>query len=456
MGKPKNNAIRPHKTSPVQLIVFSFVIIILTGTLLLMLPLSSNSGAATPFTDALFTATSATCVTGLTVVETLTHWTLFGQLVILILIQLGALGFATLFTFIALAFKSRLGLRDLQLVQESSGANGLDGLVRVLRITVGVTFICEAVGALFLMMSFVPEFGARGIYISIFMSVSAYCNAGFDILGPEKASVSAYNGDPVVILTLTSLTIIGGLGFIVMADVYNIIFKKNNRTRLSTHSQVVLISAAVLTAIGALIIFIFEYNNTLSELSLGEKLGAAYFQSVSARTAGFYSVDLKSMHSYTKLIYVLLMFIGAAPGSTGGGVKTTVIVVIIMTVICVMRGEEDTVIRGRRVSRNAVYKALSILSLGLLIVVIVTFSIIICMGDKNVSSIDALFEATSAFATTGSSCSLTPSLPLIPKLTVTLTMFIGRVGPLSLSLAISGNKKNTGDAILPGANIIVG
>lgn len=226
MGKPKNNAIRPHKTSPVQLIVFSFVIIILTGTLLLMLPLSSNSGAATPFTDALFTATSATCVTGLTVVETLTHWTLFGQLVILILIQLGALGFATLFTFIALAFKSRLGLRDLQLVQESSGANGLDGLVRVLRITVGVTFICEAVGALFLMMSFVPEFGARGIYISIFMSVSAYCNAGFDILGPEKASVSAYNGDPVVILTLTSLTIIGGLGFIVMADVYNIIFKK--------------------------------------------------------------------------------------------------------------------------------------------------------------------------------------------------------------------------------------
>ena len=444
------------KSSPVQWIVVSFIIIILTGALLLSMPFSSQTGESTAFIDALFTSASATCVTGLVVFDTLTHWSLAGELIILGLIQLGALGFVTLFTFVTLTFKNKLGLRDVQLIQETTGFLGKGSIVSILRIAVLFTFSCEFLGALLLMTRFVPEFGTRGIYVAVFMAVSSYCNAGFDILGPEKASLSTYNDDPVVIYTLSLLTIIGGLGFIVINDLRTAYLTKD-KTPLSLHSKIVFITSAALLIIGFFGFLIFEWDNTFYGFSFGEKINAAFFQSSCTRTAGFASINLDDMHIYTKFLYIAFMFIGAAPGSTAGGIKTTVFVVMVMTVVCVMSGREDTIIGKKRVHRGVVYKSLAIVALALCVILVTTFVLIVSQGEDNISPINALFEAVSAFGTTGSSCNVTSSLNTLSKAFVIFTMFVGRVGPVSLSLAITSKRRGDSlNTILPEANLIVG
>lgn len=441
-----------RNTSPIRMIAISFLILIITGAILLTLPISSESGTFTNPVDALFTATSASCVTGLVIYDTETHWSLFGEIVIIALIQIGGLGMITFVTFFTILFKRKLGFRDLSLARETTGSESARGARTLLKAIVGITLICELIGALLLAFRFCPDYGfAKGMYTSVFLAISAYCNAGFDILGPEMASMSTFNGDFLVSSVICGLVIIGGIGFIVYIDVFNHFKTKQS---LMTHSKIVLIGVLVLLISGTVLFLALEWNNTLTDMSFFEKLNAAFMQSVFARTAGFFSVPLNELHKYTKIILMVLMFIGGAPGSTASGVKITAVTVLIFTILCVMRGKENTEIDNHKVTHTAVYKALTIVACGF-VVVFFTLSVILFSSGEAFSTIDAAFEAVSAFSTVGTTCGITADLNTISKIAVIITMFIGRVGPISLSLAIT---KKTGmiesNEVLPEAKII--
>ena len=443
---------------PARTICASFFLVIMTGTLLLMLPFSAKDGQFTSFMDALFTATSATCVTGLVVVDTFLHWSIFGQVVILCLIQIGGLGLVTFVTFFNILIGRKLGFRSRQLAQESAGADVTD-IRSLIETIVGISLLVELIGALVLCLSFVPIYGRDGFFISVFLAVSAFCNAGFDILGREGAyaSLTNYNSAPGVLIPIALLIIIGGLGFIVWHDLIH--FRKNHRLLL--HTRIVLIITAVLIVVGMAAYLILEWDNpaTFGDLSVGEKLNAAFFQSVTTRTAGFNSVDYAAMTPIAKTVSMVLMFIGAAPGSTGGGIKGTTLVVIVMAIACVVRGEDETIIMKRRVPHQTVSKSLAIIMLGLL-AVLISAGVIFFTEHKNgqmVSGIDAMFESVSAFGTVGLSVGVSNIANTISRLVLVLTMFIGRVGPVSLilSLAMRANRKDR-QAILPEGKIMVG
>lgn len=447
-------------TPPTRLIVISFFLVILAGAVVLTLPVCTRSGEATPFIDALFTATSATCVTGLVVFDTWTHWNAFGQAVVLLLIQVGGLGVVTFTTGFTLLMKRRLGLRDMLLAEENTSGDPI-GIIHLIRMILSFTFSCEIIGAMLLMLRFVPKFGLRGVWISFFTSISAYCNAGFDILGFElkDGSLTKYVGDPLVCLTVGALIVTGGLGFVVIGNLYRARIRPRLRrehpSRLNFHSTIVLITTGILIVVGTVLFFVCEYDNTLKGLDFGAKLNASLFQSVSARTAGFASVDIAREHDFTKIITVILMFIGASPASTGGGIKTTTFVVLVATVLSVMRGNEDTVVLRRRVDKFVVYRSLAIVSTALLLVLTTTGIILTCNAATN--GVDALFEAASAFGTVGLSASVTPTLTAVSKVAVICTMYIGRVGPVSLGLALTLHRgRSAGSAVLPEGKIIVG
>lgn len=354
-------------TPPVRLIVGSFALVVLLGTLLLTLPISSARGAFSSPLDALFTATSATCVTGLSVVDTTTHWNTFGQAVILLLIQVGGLGLSTFAIGFSLLVRKRLGIREMVLARESSGGD-MPEIVPLLKLMLGFTFLCEALGAGLLMLRFVPEYGAGGIWPSVFVAVSAYCNAGFDILGfvPGNSSLTAFAGDPLVSLTICALIVIGGLGFVVVQDIYRCkispSFRRKDRERLNFHTQVCLRGTLILLLGGALVFFLCEYNHTMGRLNFFEKLVAALFQSTNTRTAGFASVDIQGMQDVTKAVSCVLMFIGGCPGSTAGGVKVTTLVVLAVTILCTLRGQEEAVLLKHRFATGVVYKALTVVA----------------------------------------------------------------------------------------------
>ncbi len=447
-----------HSASlPMRMIAISFAMVILAGTLLLMLPVSSNDGQATDFLDCLFTATSATCVTGLIVFDTYLKWSMFGKIVILVLIQIGGLGLITFTTFFNVAIGRKLGLRNMQLAQESLNSTTFFDVTHLVKAVVLISMAMEFCGAVLLCTTFVPKYGAEGIFMSIFMSVSAFCNAGFDLLGMEGEYVSLcnYNGNPVVIFTISFLIIIGGLGFLVWKDIYT--YRKTKILML--HTKIVLIMTGTLIVSGMLIFLLLEWNNpaTLGGLSLPEKFSAAFFQSVTLRTAGFNSVDVNSLHSLTKLGSIVLMFIGAAPGSTAGGVKVTTFAVIVMTVVSVIRGKGDTIILKRRVEKNVVYKALAVVSIALFVVCISTITIYFSNPDPaEVTGVNALFESVSAFGTVGISTGVTGVANAPSKIALILTMFIGRVGPVSLALALAMRGKPPRDVIVPDGKILVG
>ena len=444
--------------NPARIIVTSFAVIILAGSLLLMLPVCSKSGTVTPFLDTLFTATSATCVTGLVVVDTYLHWSVFGQLIILLMIQIGGLGLITFATFFNIAIGRRLGLRSMQLAQEGVSSMNMFDTTRLIKMIITISLVFEGIGALVLCTVFVPDFGAEGIYVSFFLAVSAYCNAGIDILGRQGAyaSLTHYADNPVVLITIMALIICGGLGFIVWHDLYQ--YKKTHRLML--HTKIVLIITGILIFSGAVIFLALEWNNpaTLKNMPVDDKIANAFFQSVTARTAGFNSVSVDGMTGATKLSSILLMFIGAAPGSTAGGIKVTTFVVLVMTVISVIRGREDTTVLGRRVDKLVVYKALAVFSLAGIAVAVST-SIIFFSSDSlhHISGIDALFESVSAFGTVGLSVGVTEVANSISRIALILTMFLGRVGPVSLalSLAMHGNNKHKGQ-VIPEGKILVG
>lgn len=455
---------RGHKSkvlSPVRIIVFSFLFIILIGTLLLSLPVASNDGRPTTLVDSLFVATSATCVTGLTVFDTFTKWSFFGQLVIFLLIQFGGLGLVSFTTGFMLVFRRKLGLRDIQLAKEYTSGSIVDTPKLILTVLVW-SVACEAIGATLFAIRFVPKYGLRGVWVSVFTAVSAYCNAGFDIMGFTKPGIGLieYSGDALVSLTIAFLIIVGGIGFAVVSDIHSIIVKRlhdrKSHPHINVHSRIVIKTTIILLVLGTVLFLIFEYNNTLKDLDLPGKIIASFFQSSSARTAGFYSVPLDQEADITKMVTVLLMFIGASPSSTGGGVKTTTFIVILYTVISVFKGGNDTEIMNHRVEKQVVYRALAIVIMAIFIVSALTIAISVLESYQGIHMIDILFESVSAFATVGLSTGITHLFCVTSKLLIAITMFIGRVGPISLVLALTLRSTSGADRILPPSRIIVG
>lgn len=438
------------KLTPPQILVVGFVLLILAGTVLLMLPVASASGEGLGFVDALFTATSATCVTGLVVVDTGTSFNIFGQTVILVLIQVGGLGFMTMATLFALVLKRRISLRDRLILQEAMNQSTMEGIVRLIRRVLLFSLVIEAAGALLLAARWAADMPlSKAVYFGVFHAVSMFNNAGFDLFGHFR-SLTPYAGDPVVNLTVMLLIVAGGLGFIVLTELADYPAKR----RLSLHSKVVLSMTAALILTGAAVIFIFEYTNkqTLGPMGFGEKLWAAFFQSVTPRTAGANTIDIAGMRQASQFFMVILMFIGASPGSTGGGIKTTTFTLMVGAVISMLRGREDIVLFRYRLAQERIFKALTITLLALLFVISVTM-VLSTLEDR--SFLVILFEATSAFATVGLSMGLTPELSDAGKILLSVTMFAGRLGLLTMAYAL-GPKQGKPLYKYPEGKMIIG
>jgi len=421
--------------SPPRILVLGFAAIILLGTALLMLPISTRTGESLGFVDALFTSTSATCVTGLVVVDTATTFSYFGEFVIMLLIQIGGLGFMTMATLFALAFKRRISLKDRLILQEAMNQSSMEGIVRLIRRVLLYSLIIEACSAVILMIRWAFDMPlGQAIYYGIFHAVAMFNNAGFDLFGDYR-SLTGYVYDPVVNLVVMFLIVSGGIGFIVLSDLID--FRKQRK--LSLHSKVVLTMTAALLLVGFIIILIFEFTNprTLGSLNWGGKFFGALFQSVTPRTAGANTIDITGLRQATQFFIVILMFIGASPGSTGGGIKTTTFTIMVGAVFAMMRGREDIVMFRYRLAQERVLKALTIVLLALLL--ILTVSMILSTTEEG-DFLKILFETTSAFGTVGLSMGLTPELTVFGKIMISLTMFVGRLGPLTLAYALGRGK----------------
>ncbi|MCF2641622.1 Trk family potassium uptake protein [Roseburia hominis] len=441
-----------NKLTGMQFIALGFFLLILVGTFLLMLPISTKAGESTDFMTALFTSTSATCVTGLVLTDTFTHWTLFGQLVLLALIQIGGLGFITIGVSASLAFHKKIGLKTRGNLQDSVSALQLGGIVKLVMHILKGTFLFEGIGAILLSIRFIPKMGfITGIYYGIFHSISAFCNAGFDLMGcfSPGSSFTAYSGDWLVCITLILLIVIGGIGFVVWENIY---VHKLNFRRYSLHAKMVLSFSVFLILTGAVLFFFAERNNTLLGMPLHEQILCSLFGSITPRTAGFNTVDNAALTDAGKFLSIVLMFIGGAPGSTAGGVKVTTIFVLILYLRSTLTHTRGVNIFGRRLTADTVSKAACVLFLNLSLSMIVGF--IICCS-QNFTMADTLFEVVSAISTVGMSAGLTGQLNLLSQLLIIFLMYIGRVGSLSFALAFT-DKKKTAHIMQPEEAINVG
>lgn len=419
-------------------IALGFFLIIIVGTLLLMLPISSRSGEWTSLVNALFTATSATCVTGLVVFDTYQYWSIFGQFVIIVLIQIGGLGFITFGVGFSMFLKRKIGLARRNLIQESVSALKLAGVVKLVKKIIIGTAIFEGIGAVLLAIRFVPKMGLLvGIYNAVFHSISAFCNAGFDLMGryEQYSSLTVYSSDIVINITIMLLIIIGGLGFIVWDDIWH---NRLNFKKYSLHSKIVLISTTVLVFGSAILFGIFENNNLMQNMNPLEKVLASLFASVTARTAGFNTIDLGAMTQSSKLLTDVLMFIGGSPGSTAGGVKTTSIVVMIFYIGANLRVIQGVNILGRRISEEDVKKASVVIGINLGMAVIALIAI---TASQNVNMDDLLLEVFSAIATVGLSTGVTRQLTVSSKLVIIFLMYCGRIGSTTFATSFIGNKR---------------
>ncbi len=421
-----------------QIIALGFLILVVTGAFLLTLPFASREGQPpVSFFDALFTSTSASCVTGLVVRDTGSQWSLFGQIVILILIQVGGLGVMTLVTFFLMAMRRKVGLKERQIMTESINASQIGGILSITKVIFLGTLLFEGTGAILLSIRFIPRFGfAKGVWYSVFHSVSAFCNAGFDIMGSGGNSVSLteFSGDPLVNIVIISLIIIGGLGFLVWEDirVHGLRWK---RYRLQT--KAVLFMTAVLVITGAVLIFIFERDATGKDLSTGERILTALFTSVTTRTAGFNTVDTGAMSSPSLILIYMLMFIGGNSGSTAGGVKTTSILVVIVFAVSGIRRKPDANIFGRRISEDALKQSLYVISFNLMLAIA---GALVIGAFQPFGVRDILFETLSAIGTVGMSTGITASLSNVGKAVIIALMYLGRVGSVSFGLAMLERK----------------
>ncbi|MUG86483.1 Trk family potassium uptake protein [Paenibacillus timonensis] len=436
--------------SPPQILVIGFALIILLGALLLMLPISSKSGESLSFVDAVFTATSATCVTGLVVVDTGTYFSTFGQIVIMLLIQVGGLGFMTMATLFSLVFKRKISLKDRLILQEAMNQNTMEGIVRLIRKVLMYSVIIESIAAVIFSLRLAVDmpFG-KAAYFGLFHAVSLFNNAGFDLFG-EFRSLTQYVGDPVMNLVSMVLIISGGLGFIVLSDLID--YRKHRK--LSLHSKVVLSTTTALILIGTLVIFIFEFTNskTLASLDWGAKIWSSFFQSVTPRTAGANTLDIGAMRQASQFFMIILMFIGASPSSTGGGIKTTTFTILVGAVISMIRGRTDLDLFRYRLAQERIFKAVTIAMLALFLVIAVAM---VLSTTEDASFLTILFESTSAFGTVGLSMGLTGKLTLIGKVIISFTMFAGRLGMLTLAYAL-GPKKGKDLYRHPEGKIIIG
>ena len=458
-NKTKKRTRRPNKgwlagSSATQTICISFLLVIAVGTLLLTLPISSRTGRLGVI-DAMFTATSATCVTGLVVRDTWSQFSLFGQVIILMLIQVGGLGLVTLTSFFALAARRRMGFRDLRLLGESVSADGLSKATEVLKIVIKLAAAFEAVGIVLLLFAFVPQFGAEGVWVSVFTAISAFCNAGFDLFGRFGAysSLVPYVNNYYVQAVVMFMIMAGGLGFMVWVE----LSQYPKKRKLSLHARVVLIFSAVLWVGGAVLIGLMEWNNpaSMGGLSVSDKIMASLFQSVSTRTAGMNTIDLAACGPITKLLMSVLQFIGAAPGSTGGGVKVTTFAVLFLTIRSVAQGRDDCVIADHHIESKTVYRALTIIVIGALAAFGSAVVVYYNTSDA-VSVIDAIFESCSAFGTVGLSVGVTARLKDGAKLLYMAVMFMGRVGPVSLAMSLTAKSDDNKRKIMPVGHINVG
>ncbi len=444
-----------YKLSPTQIIVIGFALVICVGTILLNLPVASNDGRSIGILDALFTATSAVCVTGLVVRDTATQWSIFGQTIILILIQIGGLGFMTFGTLFAFVMHKKITFKERVIIQESLNQIHLSGIVKLTKYILILTFTIELIGAFILSFRFIPLLGfKKGIGYSIFHSISAFCNAGFDLMGSVTgpfSSLTMFKNDLVFNLTLMSLIIIGGLGFKVIME----ILQKKQFHKLSFYSKIVLKITAILLVVGFLSTLVLEFSNnkTLGEFSFTEKLLPSMFLSVTSRTAGFNTIDTSGLTTGAFFLTIILMFIGGSSGSTAGGVKTSTIGVVFAMIKSVLRGDNDTELFKRRIPLIIVKKAITIIGLGLSLIIFMTM--LLSITEPSFRFQDILFEVVSAFGTVGLSLGITPSLSFVGKILIILTMFFGRVGSLTIFLAIAFNKKAT-SVKYPEEKIIVG
>ncbi len=420
-----------NRTSPTLFLVYSFAGLIVIGTLLLILPVASKSGQQVSFTDALFTATSAVCVTGLVVVDTYDYWSLFGQIVILILIQLGGFGFMTSATLLLLAFRRRIGLRERLLLGESVGLARLGGLVKLVKQIALFTFIAEVAGAIVFLIRFLPLYPpGTAIWKSLFHSISSFNNAGFDLFGGYQ-SLIGFRTDIVVILMTAILIILGGISYLVLSDVIT----HRNFRRLSLDSKMVLSTTGFLLLIGMGMLLLTDFNNpaTFGGLSFSEKLMDSFFQSVTARTAGFSTIDIGNVAAYGLLFIILLMLVGGASGSTAGGIKVNTFSILMATIWSTLRGKEHAGAFGREFTQQQINRALTIIILSL---VVISIAVLILTATESFGFIELLFETFSAFCTVGLSIGITPGLSVAGKVIIVFTMFIGRLGPLTVGLAL--------------------
>lgn len=414
--------------NPAIILSIGFFVLISIGGLILSTPYVTRNGKATGIIDAFFVAASASCVTGLTPVNTAYHWNSLGHVVIIILIQIGGLGIMSLATLIPLLLRKKIGLKSRQILKEQFNIDSLSGMINLFKYVLLFTILTEVLGAILLAIRFVPQYGfGKGVWFSIFHSISAFCNAGFDILGD---SIYPLRSDALVNTTIMLLVIIGGLGFMVTSEIY---YRKNFQ-KLSTHSKLVILITIALILVGALGFYFLESieGGVLEGEGFKGSIFESFFQSVVARTAGFYSVNLSKIKESTALLLICLMFIGGSPGSTAGGIKTTTFGVLVIATISVIKKEKEPIIFKRSISDQSIKKALSIFLISLAIVILVSFVISVTDGFR---FIDILYETVSALATVGASRGITESLSNIGKVLIGLCMYLGRIGPMTMALA---------------------
>ena len=425
------NPFQARKVSPPKILVGGFAALILIGAMMLSLPVSTHTGQI-PFLDALFTATSAVCVTGLVVVDTGTYFTRFGQTVIMLLIQIGGLGFMTAATLVFILLGKRITLRERLVIQEAMNQISQQELIRLVYRVVLLTLAIEAIGALFLSTVFIPKYGlSTGVFYAVFHAVSAFCNAGFDLTG-GFASLTPYAHDTVILLTIAALFILGGLGFTVIMEVH----QKRRFVRFTLHTKMVLLFTGILLLLPTVLIFALEYSNpaTLGQFGLGGKIINAFFTAATPRTAGFNSLPMNGLFPYTLFFIIALMFIGASPASTGGGIKTTTFGALVVAVISTIRGREHPLLYSKQIPVEILRRALSITMIAFLLVFFATFALLITEGG---SLLDMLFEVMSAFGTVGLSTGITPELSPAGRMILIVVMFAGRIGPLTLVFSLA-------------------
>lgn len=440
--------IKKKHISSFKIIILGFSAVILLGSLLLMLPFATRSGQVTPFSDALFTATSAVCVTGLVVQDTATYWSSFGQGVILLLIQIGGMGVVTVGASMVLISGKKIGLKQRSTMQESISAPQVGGIVRMTEFVIKTTFLIELIGAVLMSPVFIKEFGIpKGIWYSVFHSVSAFCNAGFDLFGVKEqfSSLTSYATNPVVNVVITLLLVTGGIGFLTWDDIKK---KKWHLRKYRMQSKVILTVSGILIIFPAILFFMFEFGNK----PLGERIWVSLFQSATTRTAGFNTTDLTLMSEAGKMMMIVLMLIGGSPGSTAGGMKTTTVAVLFSSVLSVFRKEENSHFFARRISNDTVKNAAAVF---LLYVSSFLSGGMIISFSENIPLVTALFETGSAIGTVGLTLGITPTLGLASRMILIFLMFMGRVGGLTFVYA-AVSEKHSGGAKYPQEKITVG